>query len=132
MNQFEEHEGGWTWKLVDGRIARIQIDFCLELHLEDGQTEVRVRIETQCNLKIAGAVQSLLPESAKTLAPILPFFNRKVLSIEIAKSGKLCIEMEDDSSLEVEPDDAYEAWQIFGDNIQIICVPGGNIATLDG
>jgi hypothetical protein len=70
-------------------------------------------------------------EQSPTLAPILRFFNAEVTAIEIQRAGQLTIRFVDDSLIEVEPNEAYEAWQVGissrqGDYL-LVCAPGGEI-----
>ncbi len=71
----------------------------------------------------------LTPEDTPTLGPVLILFNARVLGISIVDMGDLTVEFEHGVSIEVHPDDTYEAWQLSGSQgFMLICGPGGSVA----
>jgi hypothetical protein len=68
----------------------------------------------------------LTPAESSRLAPILPFFNSKVIGICIRKTEQLKVEFRDGQILEVDPRDLCEAWELGCSTIGLllVCSPG--------
>ncbi len=126
--EFKE-ENGWYLKLHGGSVQLIQIDFRLGLFLSDSAHEAKIFIGTKCKLQRLGEEIFLTPSEPSSLAPILPFFNFKVIGISIQKTGQLKVEFGDEHTLEVSPDDCYEAWELgCSVGLMMVCSPGGKVS----
>jgi hypothetical protein len=74
------------------------------------------------------------PEAPDTLPPLLALHQAVVSEANAVKDGHLVVRFEDGRSIEVAPDDRYEAWQVDGSrppvprDFKIIAVPGGGLA----
>jgi len=126
-----EEDNHWTLKLIDGRVARIQIDFRLGIDLSDSEVKdvATLYIETEFSVKNDDSIVQINPENTATLSPILKFFNKEVEQIRIAKTGQLVLYFRDGQSIEVPPNKRYEAWQLgVPPNILLVCSPGGSIS----
>ncbi len=122
-------EGGWYLDFLEGSVQLIQVDFRLGLLISDAPSQAKLFIETPCFLRGPSGVSLLTPAKSASLAPILSFFNAPVRSIAIRKTGRLALSFGDGTLLEVEPDDAYEAWQLGGSgSFLLICSPGGEVS----
>lgn len=121
---------GWYLSLQDGLVQLIQIDFRLGLFLSDTSGKAQLYIETPCRIKRADGEVLLTPSESSSLVPILPFFNAKVIGVAIRKTGQLEVEFGNGHSLEVHPDDSYEAWQLGCSSIgsMFVCSPGGEVS----
>jgi len=128
--ELRDEENGWQLSLENGFVQLIQIDFRLGLFLSDTSGTVQLYVETPCWLKGAYGEASLNPSESSSLAPILPFFNTKVIGVAIQKNGRLRVEFGDGHTLEVDPDGSYEAWQLSCTSIAcvLICAPGGEVS----
>jgi hypothetical protein len=127
--ELRDEKDGWHLSLKDGLVQLIQIDFRLGLVLSDTSGKAQLYIETPCRLKGAGGEVPLTPSESPSLAPILPLFNAKVIGVAIRKTGQLKVEFGDGQSLDVDPDDSYEAWQLGCSSIGslLVCSPGGMV-----
>lgn len=86
-------------------------------------------IETPFRLRSFDADVLLTPDDSSSLGPVLPLFNAKVVGLAIRKTGQLKVEFGDGCSLEVCPDESYEAWQL-GSSIgfMLVCSPYGTVS----
>lgn len=75
MMTLTETSDSWHLALRAGRVQMIQIDFRLGLLFADGQDSSWLHIETECKLKDGRAEALFVPEQARTVAPILLFFD---------------------------------------------------------
>jgi hypothetical protein len=125
---FENTKDGWYFKFEEGRLGYIHIDFRLMLDLTDGSSRTSLTIETPCRLKKLNENLLLTPEKTPTVAPILALFNSVVIGVAVKKTGQLKVEFQDGHSLEVDPHEQYEAWQIGCSAGLLICSPGGLVS----
>jgi hypothetical protein len=130
--EITETRDGWTLSFKDGRVRLIQIDFRLTFLIVDGSDRVWLHVETPGRLKTGATETTFVPAQAVTLAPLLTFFNAIIRNIRIGKTGELASEFEQDQFMLVEPDKAYEAWQIECSaeegELMLVCPPGGDVA----
>jgi len=131
---FKEEDFGWRLTFDEGRIERIQIDFRLGLAITDKISTTTITIASLCYLKGAGTDVPLGPENTPSLSPILPLFNVRVKDGFIQKTGRLALNFEDGRFLDVQPDDAYESWEVNNPSmkLRLICMPGGKVAGISG
>jgi len=125
-----EQDKSWNLDFDEGRVTYIHIDFRLALDFADASGNASITIETPCRLKGADGEVLLRPSEPSSLAPILPVFNARVIGVAVQKTGQLKVEFGDGRTLEVDPDDAYEAWHLGCPPIDVmfICTPGGNVS----
>jgi hypothetical protein len=113
----------------EARVQRIEIDFRLGLLLSDRSETAHVYFETPCYLNSQGEEILLAPDDTCTLAPILALFNAEVGDVAIHGSGRLVVTFKDGRSLEADPDERFEAWQIASPNgFLLVCSPGGSVS----
>lgn len=123
---------GWMLAMDEGRIQRIEVDFRLGLLLGDKTETASLYIETPCYLKGAGEDTLLIPDEPCSLAPVLALFNAEVEGVSIQRSGHLTAMLKNGRSLEVDPNEMYEAWQIGSTNgFLLVCSPGGEVALFE-
>lgn len=124
-----ESDRKWVLTANEGRVTRIQIDFRVGIDLSDEEGILSIKIETPFNILMNGVDNRIEPGECSTLAPILCVFNASIEEIVILKSGELSIIFNNALSLNVVPDDEYEAWQIsFPGRFLLVCSPGGNVS----
>jgi hypothetical protein len=127
--KLKDTNDGWYLELHNGLVQLIQIDFRLGLFLSDLSDKAQLYVETKCRLKSPDADVSLTPADSSSLAPMLPFFNTKAAGVAIQKTGQLRVDFGADRFLEVDPDGAYEAWQLScSTGIMLVCSPGGSVS----
>lgn len=123
---------GWQLTMDNGQIRRIEIDFQVRFVFEDSRDSATITIESPFFIKNKDKKEVLNPEDTTTLAPVLPLFLAHVQDVIINKTGNLKISLKGEKSIEVFPDDQYEAWQIVSSlNILLVCSPGGEVAFFD-
>jgi Family of unknown function (DUF6188) len=127
--ELQSTETGWLIRLDEAVLDTIQIDFRLGLVVRDATSRLELFIGTPCRLKVSTTEFSLTPGKSPTLAPILPLFNSKVLGITVRKTGLLQVEFGNNGTLEVDPNDHYEAWQMgILPGVLFVCAPGGAVS----
>lgn len=129
-----EESDGWRLTLDQGFVQLIQIDFRLGLFLSDGSDVAKLYVESECLLRTPGGEDRMNPEDPRSLVAILPFAQgAKVAHISIRKTGQLQLEFESGSSLEVNPQQRFEAWQLGSSSIGLlmVCAPGGSVALFE-
>ena len=127
--ELREERDGWRFSLDSGFVQLIQIDFRLGLCLADTSGTAQLYIETECRLNGGSSEVLLTPANPSTLAPVLPLFNRKVVTATIRKTGQLKVEFGGGYTLQVEPDNSYEAWQLGCSlGFMVVCAPGGSVS----
>jgi hypothetical protein len=129
---FKAGNDGWSCELANSRLQMIQIDFRLSLLISNSIEDAWIHIETEGKFRSDLHEALFVPGNAQTLAPLLCLFNTEVIDISITKVGKLIIKFERNCSLEVGPDQSYEAWQVSGsggdeDKVMLVCGPGGKV-----
>jgi uncharacterized protein DUF6188 len=118
----------WRVAFNNGTVQQIKIDFRLGLLLTDGNDAAELCIGTPFRLINLGTTLSCIPENPESLAPVLALARKKVIEITIQNSGHMTIFFEFGSSLEVDPDDSYEAWEIGGSTgFLFVCRPGTGV-----
>jgi hypothetical protein len=120
---------GWLLAMDGGRVQRIEIDFRLGLLFGDKAEMASLYIETPCYLRCEGRDIRLIPDEPCSLAPALALFNAEVADVSIQRTGHLTAMLKDGRSLEVDPNEQYEAWQISSTNgFLLVCSPGGEVS----
>jgi hypothetical protein len=127
--ELQDNNDGWRLALQDGLLQLIQIDFRLGLFLCDASAKAQLFVETSCRLKGKSIDVILNPSDSRSLAPILSLFNAKVRAVEARKTGKLVVQFGDGHSLEVDPHESFEAWQLrCSTGFMLVCSPGGKVS----
>ena len=114
---------------VDGQVvSRLYIDYALGIQLlENGITTI-VRIEGIFSLTENNQKLIFNTHQRDKLCPAFTIFEKTIKSAIAYKNGRLKIIFNNGTSLNVEPDPNYEAWEISGDDgLIIVCQPGGEI-----
>ena|SRR5579883_1528119 len=131
--KIQETQDGWEMLLEDGHMLLIQIDFRVAFDFADGSDSATLTIETEFRLKGPDVDKLLNPEESSTLGPILPLHKAKIVSVDFKRTGQLKIEFGEGYSIEVGPNDRYEAWQLgcTTPRSRFICTPGGDVSRFD-
>jgi hypothetical protein len=135
--EFQLKNGDCSFSFNDGCVQRIQVDFRLGLLLSDGAKDgsdsMDLHIEQSCRLKISGTDHLLDPKDKPTLAPILSYFNAKVINVAAKETGQLTLHFGNGDVLIVEPVEQYTAWEmecsINGTGTSLLCMPGGGVGS---
>jgi hypothetical protein len=120
---------GWRLILQDGYVQLIQIDFRLGLFLADASGDAKLFIGSPCRLKGQDCDVLLIPGESSSLAPALRLFNAKVTGLSVQLTGHLKVQFGDGRLIEVNPDDAYEAWELgCSIGFLMVCCPDGHVS----
>jgi hypothetical protein len=128
--ELRQHDGGWHPAFQDGSVQLIQIDFRLELFLNDPPEMATLYVETPCRLRGPCINTVLTPDTPSTLAPALFLFNSKVIALDTGAKGNRRIEFGGPYCLEVDSTDAHEAWQVGSptNGFLLVCSLGGEVS----
>jgi len=121
---------GWRLSMDEGYIGRLEINFRLGFLLADKTEWAKFWIESPCRIRNGNKATPLVPESAMTLAPALVLFNAEVTDISFEQTGQLALHRKDGRSVEVDPDEQHEAWEISSDTLGgiLTCPLGGDLS----
>ena len=129
-DQLSDRGDYWAVAPLAGRtVTRCFVDYAFGIECWDRERETTMRIEGNFVLKVNGAEQRLSPEQPTALGPAFSIIHKAVDSARVYKDGCLEVNFSDGSSLFVEPDSEYEAWEIVGrGGLRVVCVPGGSLS----
>jgi hypothetical protein len=90
-----------------------------------------VGIESPFTVELQGRIVSLSPEDdEEAFKPLREMICQTVADAVAAKSGSLTVLFANGVRITVEPDPAYEAWNVSGpDGMLVVSTPGGKLAT---
>lgn len=110
------------------RVESILVEYSLRMQLSE---DYFVVVESPLVLQAGGETFSLSPEvdPDEAFEPLRALVGQLLTSATVDPRGTLRISFDDGAHLQVEPDDAYEAWNVSGpDGALVVCMPGGTIA----
>ncbi|MFB1295707.1 DUF6188 family protein [Mycobacterium sp. pW049] len=89
-------------------------------------------IQSRMRIERATGARTLFAEEDpdEELQPIRELVGSTIDEATVDPAGALRVRFSDGTRLQVEPDDAYEAWNVSGPNGALtVCTPGGALAT---
>jgi hypothetical protein len=115
--------------LVGESIARIGFDFAVTL-LTSGGAELRV----ETAFAITGEDLSSTSVSPVAAGPhaslLLGLLHREITGATVSQDGTLRLSLGGGGTVEVDPDDKFEAWTFAGPKGEkAVCLPGGGVTT---
>ena len=124
-----EHKEHWIIPLQGQTVTRCFLDTAFGIEFWDHEFEITIQIEGGFLFKEIDEEYKLYPDGPTTLGPALSMFQKEVCYSIASKEGRLYIEFSDGSSLSVEADAEYEAWEIVGSRgLRVVCEPGGRLS----
>lgn len=126
--ELRERADRWVLPLDQEFVDTCSIDYALTLRFSGG---IEVRIEQPFSYRSAdGTHSNLVPEGHPTqLAPILGVCRQEVREAFAFKDGRLELQFDDGSMLEVPADDDFEAWGLAGKaGFKVVSLAGGELA----
>jgi hypothetical protein len=88
-----------------------------------------VVIESPFTIEREGTSFNVVPGTQQGVAAAESLRGAVVTSLEAEHDGKLLVRFADGSVLRVEPDESYEAWQVFlSGRSALVSLPGGGVA----
>lgn len=121
----------WTWPTTSGPddVVRCMVDYAFSIHTEGG---IVLRVENEFIYKSAsGLSQRLNPAGDPSqLGPALSIARSSVTAGFADDRGNLHVDFADGSTVEVSPDEQYEAWTLNGpEGLLLVSCPGGGLTT---
>jgi hypothetical protein len=114
-------------ELSGQRIVKVSVDFSITL-CTDGGYEIQIAGEFSL-LACCERIDFTLTEQGLKPDRFPSLLNQSVTSASADYTGTLILGFDSGTSLRVEPDPDYEAWNITGPRGRmIVCMPGGELA----
>ncbi|MGA5465154.1 DUF6188 family protein [Mycobacterium sp. NPDC050041] len=113
-------------------VTSTHVEYTLQVRLSD---TYNVTVESPFCLHLSDACVELSPEAdqAKVTALVGHLVGHRIDDAHVSETGVLTIRLDDSTRLTVEPDPAYEAWNVSGPaGFLIVCMPGGALAVWNG
>jgi hypothetical protein len=113
-------------------ITSMYVEYALYLRLSD---RYNVTVESPFHLHLPDRSVELSPEADpdKVRALLGRLVGHTIVDARVSEAGTLTIGFDDSTRLTVEPDPAYEAWNVSGPaGFLTVCMPGGELAIWTG
>jgi hypothetical protein len=130
----QDREGGWLVDLGGWRVDRCSFDFQTRLlffYPPEEKTDIdgtfEIVLETPFRLSLPDGEESQLDPNGprEALAPVLGLFQTTVDEAFVEEGGTLNVVFREGGHLCSQPHPDYEAWQLYGPGLLIVCMPGG-------
>lgn len=113
-------------------VTSIHVEYALYLRLSD---QYYVTVESPFRFDLPDRSVDLSPETdAEEVRALLGrLVGHRIDDAAVSETGVLTIHFDDSTRLTVEPDPAYEAWNVSGPaGFLMVCTPGGELALWTG
>lgn len=119
--------------LANRRVSRLYLDFAFGLCFWDSGPKLEIRIEGKMRLSRGKETEILAdPANPETLGPLLVLFGRTVNLAHAFKDGRLKVEFEENTVLQIDAGEKFEPWELVSEGgvngLRLISMPGGSIA----
>lgn len=114
--------------LIGKRVQSVKVDYTLVLQLSDVHF---IAVSSPLSVEVDGQSVRLSPEEdpQDCFGPIRELVGRTVEAADADATGALDVTFDGGGHLRVEPDPAYEAWNVSGPNgALVVSMPGGELA----
>lgn len=120
----------WELPLQGEGIARCWVDEAFGLDFGVKKRSFVLRIAGTFSVTSSGKQAEFSPGERGALGPSLALYGETVESCRAAKTGTLDIEFAGGTSMHVEPDERYEAWELAAEarGLRVVCGPGGSLS----
>lgn len=125
-----EADDYWRLPIAGMAIDQCCFDFAVVLRLGSGAAMWEIRISQPFAVVGSdGTEQLVLPEEHSHVEAVLALLRHEVEEALGYKDGRLELKIVGGASVQVPPDEGYEAWEAAGpDGMKVIGLPGGDIA----
>lgn len=109
-------------------VQSLLIEYTVRMQLSD---VFFIVIESPFMFDSSGESVCISPEedSEEAFQPVRELVGQTVESATADDAGTLYLRFSDSTTIEVPPDEAYEAWNVSGPNgALVVCTPGGKLA----
>lgn len=113
-------------------VTSIHVEYTLQLWLSD---EYHVTVESPFWVHLPDRSVELSPEAdpEEVRALLGRLVGHSIDDAGVSETGVMTIHFDGSTRLKVEPDPAYEAWNVSGPaGFLIVCMPGGELAIWNG
>jgi hypothetical protein len=119
--------------LVNMEVSRFCLDNTVSILFFQEDNYLTLRIDNEFRFMHAGETITLQPGNLPSLMPIFVLFEATVQEAYADESGKLTVRFKSGDILEVDANEQYEAWEIYGmggstEKLMIVCTPGGELS----
>jgi len=129
-----EKEDKYILPLEGKTVFQCRIDNQFSIMVSDEKDpEIAIRIAGDFLLIEKGKEQKFSIENYKEIGPVFQIFLKDINTAYAYKKGKLELNFTDGSQLWINPQQHYEAWEIYGnDGLLIVSTLGGEVAIWSG
>lgn len=126
-----EKDGEWSLHATTAFVARVCVDSRLSLLIDSelGDAEIQCSGEFQI-VDLSRHIDNTFTPSDDDLVGI-GTLRGDLASLRVSRTGALEIIWVSGLTLLVRPNDRFEAWELATERLQLICMPGGEIAIFD-
>jgi hypothetical protein len=105
-----------SWSMTGANFEMLTLAYALSLELAGPEPEDRIslQIETQFTLIYDDHILDVIPEKPETVVPMLALLRKPLKTFTAFANGRLWIEFEDGTLLEVPKHEKYESWNTYG------------------
>ena len=104
-----------VWDLKWFTLDQICLDYRVTLLLAQPQSSVTVIIETPFILRLDLRSVRIVPDQILSTVPMLPLLHQTLVALTAFRDGRLLLQFEEGTEIEVQKDAQYEAWETYGD-----------------
>jgi hypothetical protein len=127
LNGFFETGSQWEMPNIRGRISRLILDYSISVSITTQNDVIQIEIENDFLFND----KRVIIGNPKSICPVLGILNKDTDKLIVKKTGEMSL-IGHDFSINIAPNDSFEAWQIkVNGKAFAICLPGGNIAFWD-
>ena len=118
----------WLIKPSNAMVTRCIVDHAFTIDIQDSAYMITIRMGTQFVLAVNGNHKLISTDDVKAIGDALVVFNKRLNRGVAYSNGALDLEFSDNISIEVKPDEQYEAWELsVDDGTKLVSVPGGSL-----
>jgi hypothetical protein len=119
------------WNLSGFTVDQICFDFRISLVFAQPAGSVTITIGEPFKLRDGLKVEVIDPSDTLSGMSLLPLLHEHVAYLIAFRSGRLLLQFQKGTEIEVPIDEGHEAWETFGDgetaSIGMLCIPGGGV-----
>jgi hypothetical protein len=129
-----EDESAWKIEGDGCYLSTVTFDLGSHLSFEDSANRdwARFTVGNDWELQIGEITTQPTPTRPDSLVPLLGLLQKPVNEVIISKDGHLTVTFASGATIQVAPDERYEAWEagclVAGIGYRFVCAPGGEVA----
>jgi hypothetical protein len=129
-----EHESYWALPLSGFRVIQLRLDYAFGMEIGDVDSVFSLRLNITFELKDSEGVANYSVERLAEIGPALRLFNSEIVDAKAFKNGRLEVTFSTNTTLSLEPDHQFEAWEVVSNRngMRVVSTPGGELAIWSG